>query len=69
MIACDSGTSDAPKMPCSRRNSTICVSEPAMPHSAEAATKPRMLTSRYLRRPRRSVRKPVIGITIDDATM
>ena len=46
MIACDSGTSDAPNTPCSSRNSTISGSDVAMPHSADATTKPAMLISR-----------------------
>ena len=37
---CDSGTSAAPNRPCKTRNSTICTSDWAMPHSIEATVKP-----------------------------
>ena len=46
MIACESGTSDAPNTPCNNRNSTISATDVAMPHSADAATKPAMLIRR-----------------------
>ncbi len=46
MMACESGTSAAPKMPCMSRNTIICVSVCDNPHSAEAVTKPAMLTIR-----------------------
>ena len=46
MMACDSGTSDAPDTPCSNRNSTISASDVAMPPNVDAMTEQAMLISR-----------------------
>ena len=40
ITACDSGDKAAPQTPCSTRNTTICSSDCAMPHSMEVRVKP-----------------------------
>jgi hypothetical protein len=67
--ACDSGTSAAPKTPCSSRAATICHSEAAMPHIAEAAVKPITATMNTLRRPHCPHSQPVTGVAMAAATM
>src|SRR5260370_1455575 len=37
---CESGTSEAPKIPCSNRDATICARLSDNPHSADATVKP-----------------------------
>ena len=51
------------------RNSTICVSDCAMPHSIEATVKPaiEMMNSRLM--PNLPARKPVGGVMIAAATI
>jgi hypothetical protein len=68
MMACDSGTSAAPKIPCSSRKNTICASDCEIPHSAEAATNPAMQTNRKRLRPMMSVKCPVSGMKIAEDT-
>jgi len=67
--ACDSGTSAAPNTPWSSRNSTISVSEPASPHSTEAAVKPTTEARNRRLRPNRAASQPVGGVMIAAATM
>ncbi len=66
---CDSGTKAAPNAPCSTRNSTICVSVCAMPHSIDASVKPVTETRNRRLSPKRLARKPVGGVMIAAATM
>ena len=67
--ACASGTRNAPKAPCSTRNSTSWPSVPAAPHSIEATVKPITDARNRRRRPKRSARKPVSGMQIAVDTM
>ena len=67
--ACDSGTSAAPKTPCSKRNATISGSEVAMPHSSDAAVKPTIETRNSRLRPKRRASQPVGGVMIAAATI
>ena len=67
--AWDNGISAAPNRPCSRRNSTISTRLPAIPHSIDATVKPMIETISTIFRPIRSVRKPVSGVMIVEATM
>ncbi len=48
---------------------TSCMSEPAMPHSIEATTKPLTATTKSRLRPIRAATKPVEGVAIAAATM
>ena len=48
-------------MPCRIRNSTICASDCAMPHSIDATVKPATATRNRRLRPNRPARKPVGG--------
>ena len=66
---CDSGTSDAPNMPCSVRKTTISPRLVAMPHSIEATTKPATDTMKSSRNPNRSLSHPVTGVMIAEATI
>ena len=66
---CEIGTSAAPNMPCSRRNSTISPIPLAMPHSSEAMVKPATDTTSTRRRPKRPASQPVIGVRMAEATM
>ena len=66
---CDSGTSAAPKAPCSTRNSTICGSDCAMPQSIDASVKPVIETMKSRLMPNRPARKPVGGVMIAAATI
>ncbi len=64
IVAWLSGTSAAPHMPCRKRNTTICSSVSAMPHSIEAATNPVMqATCRFLR-PNRTAIQPTGAVMI-----
>ena len=64
IVACDSGTSAAPHMPCRKRKHTICSSVSAAPHSMEATTKPVMqATCRFLR-PKRTAIQPTGAVMI-----
>ncbi len=66
---CDSGTSDAPKMPCSSRDATICARVSDIPQNAEAMVKPVIeMASRRLTLSR-SDSQPVSGVAIAAATM
>lgn len=67
--ACDSGTSAAPKMPCSSRAPTMPTSEVARPHSAEAMVKPITEMMNTRRRPQWPQSQPVSGSAIAEATM
>ena len=64
MVACDSGTRAAPNMPCSRRNSTICSSDCAAPHSIEATVKPTRQTMNRFLRPNRAASQPTGAVMI-----
>ena len=66
---CDSGTRAAPNTPCSTRNSTICGSVCAMPHSIEATVKPATETRNSRFSPNRPERNPVGGVMMAAATM
>ena len=69
MVACDSGTSAAPKVPCRKRNTTIWASDSAEPHSIEAMVKPaRQVRNRFLR-PHRAASQPTGAVKIAAATM
>ena len=58
IVACDSGASAAPNMPCSRRKPTSCSSDCAAPHSMEAAVKPMMQMMNSRLRPKRTAIQP-----------
>ena len=64
-----SGTSAAPKTPCSRRNATICSMVWAMPHSIEAAVKPAAQTTNSFLRPKRIAPQPSGEVMIAAATI
>ena len=65
---CDSGTSAAPNMPCSRRNSTISSMFWAMPHSMEATVKPvTQIISSFLM-PKRLASQPTGAVMTAAAT-
>jgi hypothetical protein len=68
-IDCESGTSEAPKIPCSNRDATICARLSDNPHSAEATVKPAidMISRRFVLS--RSDNQPVSGVAIAAATM
>ena len=69
MVACDSGTSAAPNIPWSRRNSTIWSSDCAAPHIIEVMVKPvRQPTNRYFR-PNRDAIQPTGAVMIAAAVM
>ena len=69
IVACDSGTSAAPNTPCNSRNSTICSSDCATPHSMDATVKPtRQVMNRFLR-PNRAASQPTGAVMIAAATM
>ena len=69
MVACDSGTSAAPNMPCSRRNTTIWCSDSAAPHIMEVMVNPiRQVMNRYLR-PKRAASQPTGAVMIAAAVM
>ncbi len=69
ITACDSGTSAAPKKPCSSRATTICASDSEMPHRIEAIVKPAIETSSTCLSPKRSVSQPASGVAMPAATM
>ena len=64
IVACDSGTSAAPKNPCSRRNATICSIEAAMPQSIDAIVKPATETRNTFFRPNRLASQPEGAVMI-----
>ena len=69
IVAWLSGTSAAPNTPCSRRKSTISVSDCATPHSIEATVKPtRQVMNRFLR-PKRAASQPTGAVMMAAATM
>ena len=68
-VACDIGISAAPDNPWTRRASTICGSDCARPHSAEASVKPSIEYRKILRRPKRPASQPESGVMIAAATM
>ena len=55
---CESGTSAAPNAPCRIRNSTICTSDCAMPHSIEATVKPATEARKRRFSPKRAGEEP-----------
>ena len=68
-IACDSGTSPAPAMPCKARNSTSSPRLVAAPHSAEAVVNPMMEARNMYLMPNRPASQPVNGIMIAAQTI
>ena len=69
MKACASGAMNAPKAPCNMRNTTICSSDCASPHSIDAATKPATDHRNNCRRPIFSASQPVSGVAMAVATI
>ena len=69
MVDCDSGTSAAPNTPCNRRNSTICSSDCATPHSMEAIVKPTRQVMNSRLRPNRTDSQPTGAVMIAAATI
>jgi hypothetical protein len=67
--ACESGMRAAPKIPCSRRNSTIAGRLVAAPQSMEATVKPKIEIRNSILRPIRSASHPEIGVMIAAETM
>ena len=66
---CDSGTKAAPKTPCSKRNATISVNDPAMPHSIDATVNP-IIEIRYSRfSPNRADNHPTGAVMIAAAVI
>ena len=68
-MVCDSGTSAALNMPCSRRNNTICCSDCAAPHSMEARVKPMMQMRKNRLRPKRVANQATGAVMIAAAVM
>ncbi len=68
MVACDSGTSAAPNMPCSRRKRTISVSELAIPHNAEAKVNPTTQARNNRLRPKFEASQPTGAVKMAAAT-
>src|SRR5471032_873658 len=68
-IDCESGTSEAPKIPWSNRDATSCARLSDNPHSADAIVKPpiEMISRRFVLS--RSDNQPVSGVAIAAATM
>ena len=64
-----SGTSAAPKAPCSSRKTTICGSDCAAPQSTEARVKPPTEARKTARRPNRPARKPTGAVRMAAAVM
>jgi hypothetical protein len=69
MVDCDSGTSAAPKAPCSSRKTTICSSDCAAPQSTDARVKPPTDSRKTARRPKRATRKPTGAVRMAAAVM
>ena len=65
---CASGTSAAPNVPCSRRNSTISSMFWAMPHSMEASVKPVTQISSSSLMPKRLASQPTGAVMTAAAT-
>ena len=64
-----SGTSAAPNTPCSTRNTTICVSDCATPHSMEVTVKPTRQVMNSGLRPNRADSQPTGAVMMAAATM
>ena len=69
ITVCESGTSAAPNMPCSRRNATICSMLWAAPHSIEATVKPAAQTMNSFLRPNLVAVQPRGEVMIAAATI
>ena len=69
IVACDSGTSAAENMPCTRRNTTICSSVCAAPQAIEAIVKPTMQIMNSGLRPKRDASQPTGAVMIAAAVM
>src|SRR6185369_12150795 len=69
MIDCESGIMKEPLTPWITRATTSTSSESAAPHSTDAAVKPATAPAKTRLRPKRALMKPLVGITIADATM
>src|SRR5688572_14875977 len=68
MMACDIGTSGAPKAPCSARQKTSASMDPAKPQAADAAVKPATPARHRRRAPKRAASQPVRGVITAVAT-
>jgi hypothetical protein len=68
VIACDTGTSGAPKAPCSTRQPTSASIEPARPQAAVATAKPATQSVHSSRQPRRAASQPASGVITAVAT-
>ena len=68
-MACDSGTSAAPKQPCSTRNSTICGNDCAAPHIIDVMVKPTRQVMKNRLRPNRPANQPTGAVMIAAAVM
>ena len=68
MIACDTGTSGAPKAPCSTRQPTRASIEPAKPQAKVAMVKPATQAVHSSRQPKRSASQPASGVATAVAT-
>jgi len=64
MVACDSGASAAPNMPCSRRKPTSCSSDCAAPHIIDVTVKPAMQMMNSFLRPNRTAIQPTGAVMI-----
>ena len=64
-----SGTSAAPNTPCSSRNTTICASDWATPHSMEVKVKPTRQTRNRFLRPNRAASQPTGAVMMAAATI
>jgi hypothetical protein len=69
IVACDNGTIDAPNTPCSVRNSTISVSDSAVPHSIDETVKPTRATMKRFLRPKRADNQPTGGVMMAAAAI
>ena len=58
IVACDRGTSAAPKIPCMIRKATICARDCAMPQSMDATVKPTRQVMKKFLRPKRPASQP-----------
>ncbi len=68
MMACDRGTSGAPKMPWPIRYSSNGAKVVAVAHSIEDRPKPMTATIKTRRSPKRATIQPVIGVATAVAT-
>ena len=69
MMACDTGTSAAPKPPCRARNSTSWSSVCAAPHIIDTMVKPITQVASVRRKPKRMAQKPASGVRMAEATI